>query len=356
MADLSDGYLQNRSRRSFLATAGIGTTMGLAGCLGEDNGDEEGENGNGADEGEATVRMRTSESTTAAYAANEGIAAVVNDHSDDLFVEAQTSPGTEANIGALNNEEAEMVYVQNWSAREIREGEGAFGDLDFEMAQVFHFYDLPWFFCTANEEMENVSDIDADTSVSPTPEGSGTAPALERALEYASDEYERVSIGFGEQGSAMNEDRLDVGVATYMNFGIVPGWTQEMMGTVDLRVLGADDVLDEWEDDDRLLIQSFDGDELEDAAYTPEEVHCPTFAYNFVSRADLDYDTVYNFLETMHANREELSDYSAVLERLEEEEFWTENMYEGVPFHAAAADFYEEQGLWHDDFERHDEP
>ncbi|WP_440766285.1 TAXI family TRAP transporter solute-binding subunit [Natronorubrum sp. DTA7] len=342
---------RGKTRRSFLAATGIGATTAFAGCLGEDNGDGGG-NG-GADEG--TIRMRTSESTTAAYAANEGIAAVINEHSDDLFVEAQTSPGTEANLGALNNEEAEMVYIQNWSAREVAEGQGVFGDLDFEMAQIFHFYDLPWFFCSANEDLSNVSDIDGH-SVSPTPEGSGTAPALEQALGHATDSYDRISIGFGEQGSAMNEGRLDVGVATYMNFGLVPGWTQEMMGSVDLRVLGADDVLDEWEDDDQLLIQSFDGDELEDAAYTPDEVHCPTFAYNFISRADLDYDTVYNFLETMHEHRSELEDYSAVLARLEEEDFWVENMYDDVPFHAAAADFYEELGLWHDDFERHDEP
>ncbi|QFU84410.1 TAXI family TRAP transporter solute-binding subunit [Natronorubrum aibiense] len=336
---------RGKSRRAFLTATGIGATTALAGCLGNDD---------SADEG--TVRMRTSESTTAAYAANEGIAAVINDYSDNLFVEAQTSSGTEANIGALNNEEAEMVYIQNWSVQDVVSGEGAFGNLDFEMAQIFHFYDLPWFFCTANEEMSTISDIDGDTTVSPTPEGSGTAPALERAIGYATDDYERISIGYGEQASAMNEGRLDVGVGTYMNFGIVPGWTQEMMGTIDFRVLGADNVLNEWEDDDRLLIQSFDGDELEDAAYTPDEVHCPTFAYNFVSRADLDYDTVYNFLETMHENRAELEDYSAVLARMEEEDFWVENMYDEVPFHAAAADFYEEKGLWHDDFERHDEP
>lgn len=44
-----------------------------------------------------------------------------------------------------------------------------------------------------------------------------------------------------------------------------------------------------------------------------------------------------------------------MLGKLEGEEFWTENMYDDVPFHAAAADFYEEEGLWRDEFERAEE-
>lgn len=347
MAEKYSQGFSGKTRRSFLAAAGAGAAIGTAGCLDDIQ---------GALEGEDNVRMRTSGAETAAYGANEGIASVVNDNTDDIYVEAQTSSGTEANIGALQDEDAEMVYVQNWSAREIAEEVEPFDDLGFELSQVFHFYDLPWFFCTPDEDLETLSDIGSGTAVSPTPEGSGTAPALEHALGQV-DDYDRISTGFGDQGSAMQEGQLDVGVGTYMNFQIVPGWLQEMMGTVDLRILGVDDdMLEEWEDDDQLLIESFDGDEIEEAAYTPDEVHCPTFAYNFVSRSDLDYDTVYTFLETMYDHRESLPDYSALLERLGDDDFWVENMYDDIPFHAAAADFYEEIGVWQDEFERAEEP
>ncbi|WP_306055914.1 TAXI family TRAP transporter solute-binding subunit [Natronococcus wangiae] len=332
-----------RTRRSFLAAAGGGATAAVAGCLGDIEGALEDETQN--------LRMRTAAAETAAYGANEGIASVVNDQTDEIYVEANTSSGTEANVGALDDESAEMVYIQNWSAREVAEGVEPFDDLSFEMAQAFHFYDLPWFFCSADEDLETLSDIESGTAISPTPEGSGTAPALEHALERAGD-YDRVSYSYGEQGSAMNEGQLDVGVGTYMNFQIAPGWLQEMMGTVDLRVLGVDDeLLEDWRDDDKLLIESFDGDELEEAS-TPEEVHCPTFAYNFVCRDDLDYDAVYTFLETMYDHREQLDEYSAMLGRLGDDEFWVRNAYEGLPFHDAAADFYEEIGIWSDEFER----
>ncbi|KYH27383.1 hypothetical protein HAPAU_00490 [Halalkalicoccus paucihalophilus] len=351
MVNGTDGF----ARRAFLATAGAGA-MGLAGCLGGDEPrpvDDGGNGGNGGSEGETTLRMRTATSTTAAYAANQGIAAAINENTDDLFVEAQTSPGTEANIGALQSGEAEMVYIQNWSAADIQEGVEPFDDLDFTLNQVFHYYDLPWFFCSGNADLSSLADIGAGTTVSPTPRGSGTAAALEHALSYVTDEYERVSEDYGQQASAMNEGRLDVGMGTYLNFEIVPGWLQEMMGTVDLRVLEVPEgVVGEWQADQRLLAESFPGEELSDAAFAPEEVWSITFAYNFVCRNDLDYDAVYGFLETMYDERDGLAEYHALLSRLQDESFWVRNAYEGVPFHPAAADFYEEIGVWNEEFER----
>lgn len=214
--------------------------------------------------------MRTSTEGTTAYAANQGIAAVINEHSDELFPEAQTSPGTEANVGALMREEAEMVYLQDWAAYEVTEGIDEYGDLEFQMAQVFHFYDLPWFFCTADDDIETLEDATSETTISPTPEGSGTAPALEYMLENAIGDYDRVSLTYDEQANAMEEGRLDIGVGTYMNFDTEPGWLQEMMSTVDLRILDvADETVEEWENDERLFIESFDGSELEEGESSP---------------------------------------------------------------------------------------
>ena len=336
-------------RRAFMAAAGAGAIATLAGCSGGEN---------GADEG--TVRMMTATDTSTAYAANEGLAAVINENTDDdeeLFVEALPGPGTEGNIGALNNEETEMAYLQNWAMELINNEEEPYDELDFQPAQVFHFYQLPWFFVTPHEEIEMLSDLEEDHQMSPTPEGAGTRAALEQALSYAVDDFDDTSYDYGEQGAAMDEGRLDVGVGTFMNYQIDPGWQQEMMSTVDTYVIDIDeDIVEQWEDDPGLAVGSFPGEDLEYAAGAPETAYTPVFEYNFVARQDFDYDTLYRFLELLHGHRDELESYHELLGAMEDEEFFTDLLYDDTPVHAAAYDFWEEQGLDIDGYERADEP
>lgn len=175
--------------------------------------------------------------------------------------------------------------------------------------------------------------------------------------------YERISVGFAEQGGALNEGRLDVGVGTMMNFAITPGWVQEAAASVDeFRVLDVtDETAQAWDDDDTLLAQPLDTSDLEgadnDDVHVPGEIPCPTFSYNFVSRAELDYDLVWTFLETMWDTREALANEFGIFAFHEDPEFWVQNPYEGIPFHPAAADFYEQElDVWNDDWERADEP
>ncbi|ELY43766.1 TAXI family TRAP transporter solute-binding subunit [Natronorubrum tibetense] len=195
--------------------------------------------------------------------------------------------------------------------------------------------------------------------------GVGTATALAGCFGEDDDDsgYERISVSFSEQGGALNEGQLDVGVGTMMNFSITPGWLQEAMASVDeFRVLDITDETNEaWQGDETLLIEDLDTDEMEgadnDDVDVPGEIPCPSFSYNFVSQAALDYDVVYTYLETMWEVREELADAFGIFAFHNDPEFWVQNAYEGIPFHPAAADFYEEElDVWSDEFERADEP
>ncbi|MXV61769.1 hypothetical protein GS429_06760 [Natronorubrum sp. JWXQ-INN-674] len=195
--------------------------------------------------------------------------------------------------------------------------------------------------------------------------GVGTTAALAGCFgdENGGGGYERISVSFSEQGSALNEGQLDVGVGTLMNFEITPSWLQEAAGSTDeLRVLDVtDETSDAWADDETLLSEETNMEVMEgadsDDVHVPGEIPCPTFAYNFVAKAELDYDLVYAYLETMWEVREELADQFGIFGYHADPEFWVENAYEGIPFHPAAADFYEEElDVWSDEFERADEP
>jgi len=355
-------------RRTFLkGTAGAAGVTALAGCMGGGDGDGSGDgNGSGDSDGSSDggsggsgptdMVMTTSTETTAAYAMSQGIAAVVNENSDKVRLDARPSEGTNANVGRLDREEVQIAYIQNWTAAKIDAGEKPFGNLSFTPNQVFHLYDLGWFLATANDGWETADDIESGSRVSPTPRGSGTAEMLEKALSYSTEDYNRVSIDYGGQGSAMSEGRLDVGAATLVNFSIEPGWLQEMKGTTDLRMLGwSDETVAKMREDPGLLVTEVDTSGLENYAYTPEPAMMPSLAYNFIVRNDFSYDAVYNLLSTMWEQRDGLGEYHGLLNTLADGEFWTKNAYDSIPFHPAAADFYQEQGLWSDAFTRGEE-
>lgn len=346
------------ARRSFLkrsaGTAGIVGLTGLAGCFSDGgSSSSSGGPGPGAD---GEMIMKTASETTAAYSMSQVIASAVSQNSEEVTVNARPSQGTNRNVAEVVQGKTEIAYIQNWTAAKIRQGEEPFGDLDYQPQQVFHLYDLAWFLASANDGWTSVSDISADSAISPTPRGSGTAEMLEYALSFAVDDYERTSIGYGDQASAMSEGRLDAGAATYVNLSIEPGWLQQMKSTVDLRVLDfPDEVVSQLEDDPAIVVSDIDMSGFEDYAYTPDTLSTPTLAYNFIVREDHDYDTLYNFLTTLWEQREGLQEETGLLAPMAEGDAWVKNTYADVPFHPAAADFYEEQGLWSDEFTRGEE-
>jgi TRAP-type uncharacterized transport system substrate-binding protein len=188
----------------------------------------------------------------------------------------------------------------------------------------------------------------------PTPRGSGTRPALEHGLSYAVDDYERTSVQYGELGSALSEGRIDAAAMTILNGDIEPGWVQDMKGNVDLRLLEwPSDAVEQMREDPALFVQDVDMTTFD--GYASDTIPSITFSYNFIVRDDLDYDALYALLETLYGAREELSDYNALLGYLEDPEYWVTDMYEGIPFHPAAADFYQDIGVWKDEFERYEE-
>ncbi|WP_092659654.1 TAXI family TRAP transporter solute-binding subunit [Halorientalis persicus] len=330
-----------------VGTAGLVGAAGLAGCFGD-----EGTGSGEAPGADGEMVMTTSTQDTSAYTMSTVIANVVSQNSDEVSVQAQPSEGTNANIGRLSQDNSDIVYIQNWTASKIANEEEPFGNLDYTPVQTFHLYDLAWFLCSANDDWTTISDIGSGDRVSPTPSGSGTAEMLEYALGFATDEYERISIGYGSQGSAMSEGRLDAGAGTFINLSVEPSWVQQMKSTVDLRLLQfPDSVTSELEEDPAIIMSEVDTTEFDGYAYAPDTLNTPALAYNFVTRDDFDYDTLYTFLETLWANRDGLGDENALLARMEEGEFWVENGYDTLPFHPAAADFYKEQGVWNDDYD-----
>jgi TRAP transporter TAXI family solute receptor len=336
-------------RRTFLkgAAGAVGLTA-LAGCFGNSGDDGTGGTTPGAD---GEMIMTTSTETTAAYSMSQVIANAVTQNSD-LEVQARPSEGTNANIGRLGRDESDISYIQNWTASKVANGEEPFGDLNYQPMQVFHLYDLAWFLCTANDDWTSIADIGSGDRISPTPRGSGTAEMLEYALSFVTEDYERVSIDYGSQGGAMSEGRLDAGAGTFINGAVEPGWLQQMKGTVGLRLLQwPDEIVSQLEEDPAIIMNSVDTTGFDNYEYAPDTLNTPGLSYNFVVRGDFSGETLKTFLNTLWEQREGLGESNALLGSMADGEFWMQNGYQTLPFHPAAAEFYQEKGVWNDEYE-----
>ncbi|ARS90520.1 TAXI family TRAP transporter solute-binding subunit [Natrarchaeobaculum aegyptiacum] len=350
MEDRRLNSVPRTSRRTFLAAAGAGSTLALAGCLDGGLGDDNGDTGGSGDDSDLVIV--TSESETGTYAASQGIASTVDTNSDMISVDAQPSQGTSDNIGRLGRGEADIGMIQHRAALDILEGEAPYDDLGYEPQQILNYNDLPWLLVN-NHGWTSIDEIEDGATISPTPGSSGTRDTLTDALDYALDDYETISVSYGEQAGAMQEGQLDVGVVTISNFDFEAAWIQEMKQTVDTYVLEwPEEVVEDLENDPGVPVETVDmtRDHLDGYAHVPDEAVAINIPYNFVVRDDLEYDVVYEFLETLYEHREEMEDDHAYLGYFMDDEWFTSRMYDDFPFHPAAADFYQEIGVWDDDF------
>jgi len=285
------------------------------------------------------------------------MAAVVNENSESVFMEARPGEGTGANVGRLNRGEADVAFLDNWVAYQISEGNDPYADLDFRPNQVMHMMDANWLFTTPHGDIESMGDVGADTRVSIALPGSASRPYLEQALQHATDEYEVVDIGFTELSGPMQEGRVDVGAVPVLNSAVEGAYIEEMKSILDdVYVLGwPDDAAQALEDDGSINAVSVDMEAFEGYTDPPSEVLAPTLSYRFVAANSLDYDALYEILTILHENRESLDEYHALLAAFADAEYWLKSSYANMPYHPAAADFYQEIGVWRDDLTRGEE-
>lgn len=333
------------SRRRFVAAAGALGVSAIAGCL--DGGSN---TGDGGGSGTTDVVFSTVPEETGAYAMTQGMAAVVNENSDSVFMDARPSEGSAANVGRVNRGDADVAYSQSFSVNKLLNGDEPYDQIDVTFNQLFHVYSVENLFVTANDwEMVNEA---GGSRISPTPRGSGLAPALERALDYALDDYERISVTQGEQASAMSEGSLDVAHGTVLNEEIEPSWLQEMKNVIDASLLfWTDEEAQQIADDPYLNIKEV---EMSDGwAHGSGEIRrCVTEPYGFIVNSEVEDEVINEIVSILMENREELGEYASLLSYYSDEEFFIPQFNRDMPFHPGAADVYEAEGIWEDDMVR----
>lgn len=342
-------------RRDYLVSVSAVATIGIAGCT--SGGDGTGQEDDTTEENDTTteesggnvdteILIYANRSTSTAHSAVQALANVVNQNNDTWSVEARPTQGTRDNFGRLDEGVGEMALLPYFGTAKMSEGVGAFSELSFTPNGVMNMWSTPIFFVTARDDIETLDDISSSHSVSPAPAGHDHREVMSTILEYAGVEYQETSIGWSEQGSAMNEGRLDVGVAALVNGVTEPSWLQEMKSVVDVNVVTIpDDVLAQMQDAPLMVTEEVDMTQFE-GINSPDTITGAPLVNWIQARSDVPNEVVNGFLDVLWNHKDELAEAHPFFElHREEPQHWVKNQFEVYPMHPAAVDFYEEQDI-----------
>lgn len=378
MTRKSQRHVSKAKRRKVIQALGSAGILGLAGCTNQpgdseneetttesSNGDSENtttesDSGNGGSDVTEIIHTPAS-ADTLSYQVVQAIAAEVNEYADGITAQARANEGSRANPRELANEATDIANISAWVSNEFVEGNEPYNQFDFTPHALRHFHDVQYLWVTPND-WENFDEMEAGAVVNPGPSGSTVyAPnshAMDTIVESAGltpDDLEYAGLNYNQQAGALQEGTLDVATIAMVNGFILAGWSQELANTVDVNLLGyPDGSIQTMTEDPSLTISETDLSEYADLfRYTPTdgEMATPTIAIYEMVRGDYPVEPLKEYLSTMWERRDALQERHGVLTSLQEDEFWVANAFANRPFHPAAAEFYQEKGIWQDEFE-----
>lgn len=345
--EVSNGRNNITTRRRYLGAVGAGATIGLAGCIG------------GGDDDENTVSIMTTHDESSAYAMAQGIATVVTENSD-LEVENLPVPGAEQGLRRMDNGEVNFAMGSGYVMNEILTQTGGYADnpLENDPMMMFRYYDIAYYIVTTPEKydegIQSVADLDG-ARIYNRGQATATYPILLQHYDYVfdSDNVETVDAGASEAAGLLNSGEIDAYMMARPNWHDVPGYQEEIYASMEPIILG-------WPEDAVEQIQDESGDTgLQGQFLTAEELEDyggPSPEYRDIDRTwianttnsihatdETSEDLAYEFLDAIWENREELSGYHALLADWEDDDFmrsWPE--YLPIDLHPGAERFWDE--------------
>jgi len=342
----------NRSRRSVVKTVGVGTAGGLAalaGCLGRED----------SEPGDWTIG--TSGEETATHASGVAFSSTVSEQSDNIEMSAQTTGGTTANNRLIDEGQIDIAQSTHnllWRANQGRE---PYTDPEIEktICQTFSYMTLDIFLVKRDiddlSDVSTIADLPRDGSVDLSfgPRGTSAYDAASDGMSILGinedEAFNMNAMGLGDQASAMNEGRLDVCTVYTANQETLIGWIEQLDAQTEIDVLEWDISQSEAQEaEEPVAVSDVSGDVWN------QDVSSNTFTalplgYMTAIPAEIDNDLVYEYVEILMDNNEEVRGASAVLAQ-HGPDFATEWLQpNGVPVHPGAEEYYRDNDMWDDE-------
>lgn len=365
-----------QSRRGLLKTiGGAAGVAAFAGCIADDEDVEDSDlggddGGGGGSDADTTWRFGTSTEGSGSGSLGPAFGVFFENNSDQLGISAQNTQGFVHNQRLLDAGQLEIGFAHNIVFHWMYNEEGPFEEepVDIRPLQGFPtIQELNHCFVTkADSGIVDVQDL-AGEQVSLGPPGGAVPEIAERVLrsEGVWDDVNHQRMGFTEAISAYRSNEIAAFFTGIINLNTNPA-TVEAFETEDSEfVLMTDEGLDNLTSD----YPFFNTAEIDtshpiwpDALDTQHStLNYPRLNSTAALHPDLDDDTVYHALETIHENQDEMRELNNLLwghgfgtveiGGEEVDRLGVRGQDPEFPFHPGAAEYLQEIDEWDEDFE-----
>lgn len=365
------------SRRRFLeGTAGIGL-IGLAGCTGtdgndsnenSDNNDNEnsGNSGNedsGNSDNQDVVNMRVGSSTqgSTVFQTSQAVQRVLRQQSDTVRWDTQATGGDPASIRIYNEGGLDAYGLTNFTQKQAINSEGPFDGEDLEAPyQGFtYFVRDDFFWAVDGSGIETTDDMLGEDFFMLQP-GWGTRAMFEEIMRTGGGEdllqqlkNNVVNVDVADCAGAVEEGRITCGIGYGANETNLPSWFAEVDARADIHLVEMSDQFREvFESSPLAPFYEKEPYGFEQGIEGPLQGWQLLFQYFF--DPELPADAVYEVLQIAHDHYDSVQEGQPAFFPYGEnpEHFTTAIESDFIPVHPGAADFYEDNDLWDDSWER----
>lgn len=337
-----DNNLSAVDRRSILkATGGLGIA-GLAGCLGDGNGDA----------GPTTLTAGCSSRGTTSFASCQAMQAAADEHSDEIEFEATAPGGDPAAIRQLDQGEIEVRTAGNFISDQAANDIGAFEDdpVDESGHLVMSFTTIEMYWMQKEDAgYDSLEDaVEQEAPIWGFPAGWGLRRLLESTLDEAGrlEDFEPLfeDIAADEVPGALEEDRVEVFAAYGSGGASLAGWVVETDSRIDVEALETPD----WFWDEGVANSAAIEDSFEpygwDQDIGTDELRSWVEGFNMYAHPNVDNDDVYEMLRIATEHTETVQNAErAFLDGSDPANltsvFWDH------PIHDGAREFFEDEGV-----------
>lgn len=340
------------SRRKVISTVGAVGLLGLAGCSGD------GGNGGG---NTYTYTLGTSGESTGTHQVGVAFSSVLDEHSDILTLNPQTSPGTTANPRLMDQGQidvAQSTDLNGWRGNTGKEPYTGDGAIDTTLCQSLSWMtvDIVFFKRAVDRlsDIKTVNDIPSDVPMTWGPPGASGYSVAEIGFEIAGaggpSDFDLQNMEFGDIAIAMREKRIDIAMSLTVNRNTLLGYVQELDSTNKIDVIQWPWSEKEAEDHPSPLSPGTVSADLFSNDLSVDEFKALSTGYSTYFTPDHPNEATYEFAKVLLENNKDVQGYHNALSGFGSD-FATEWLAPGpnVPVHPGVEKYLKENDLWKDD-------